>query len=492
MLLVERHIVNKQNKQFKQIDHLCFLSKNLYNTALYTIKQEYLKSGKFLRYSDLDNKLRSENNIDYKLLPNNTSQQILRKLDKNIKSYFVLLKMWKKNKKSLNGCPKFPRYKHKISGRNLLIFTYAQFTVKKNGYIPFPKMTGLNILKTNIKELDSIVEMRIIPKNRSYVIEIVYEKPETEMIVNDNKAAIDLGVNNLATITFNNSYKTYIINGRPLKSINQYYNKLKSEYQSDLMKRNVKITNVITLEHTKINKVINDTNNNYLKTSKLNDEINLTIDVSKFYNSNRIINLTNKRNNKVLDYLHKSSCKVVNILKENNISELVIGYNPTWKQEINIGSKNNQNFVNIPFLTFINQIVYKCKLQGINVIVNEESYTSRASAMSLDVIPVYKKSNGKIDSDNETNVSNSVTTTPKVKCESDSNKSSSTNKTVYKFGGYRLKRGLYKVKGIKNPINSDVNGSLNIGRKAFGNEYVSNHIIEFNRGHGYCPVKISC
>lgn len=316
MILVEQHIIKPTNHLWVIMDNLCFQSKNLYNSALYKIKQEYLISGKYLRYIDLEKLFRDENNIDYFAIPTATSQQILRLLDQNVKSFFGLLKAYKKNKKSLNGCPRFLKYKDKIKGRN--IFIIRGDTIRyDNGYLLFPKRLNIDPVKSkNITNREQINQVRIIPSSGCYKIEIVYEKIENELLPDNGKySAVDLGVNNLTTLTTNNGeLKPLIINGKIIKSFNQYFNKRKSKIQSELKKN-----------HNK-------------------------------YNSKRINNLQLKRDNKIKDYLHKTSRIVVNYLKNNNINTLIIGYNKEWKSGINIGKVNNQKFVNIPYSNLINML----------------------------------------------------------------------------------------------------------------------------------------
>ena len=405
MKQVEKHIITKSHKQFNQIDHLCFLSKNLYNSTLYYVKNTFEATNKYPRYNEIEKVFRETKQENYVALPNNTSQQIMMLMDKNIKSFFALLKKFKKDKGSLNGCPKFPRYKHKTKGRNILVFTENQFKLK-NGYIYFPKKTSLNPIKTNIKK--DICQVRIIPNASCYTIEVVYNKKEKALKVNDNKASIDLGIANLATLTFNNSKDSYIINGNPLKSINQFYNKQRAHLQSD--------------------------------TKKKNDS----------YKSNRLTRLHFKRNNKVNDYIHKSSKKIVDLLVKQDISELVIGYNKEWKQNVNLGDKTNQNFCSIPHERFIELLKYKCRLKGINVLINEESYTSKCSALDKETIEYHSQ-----------------------------------------YVGDRVYRGLFKTKeGIL--LNADINGSLNIGRKVFENDYVDRFISHSlsDRGCVYHPIKV--
>lgn len=403
MKLVERHIIKKSDKKWKSLDDICFLSKNLYNSALYYIRKYKEENGKFIRYNDLEREFKLSNQKDYRELIVNSSQQTLMLVDKSLLSYFKLLSKWKKDKKSLFGCPKFPKYKDKIKGRFITVFTVNQIRLK-NGYIYFPKKSLIEPIKTNV---DSLKQVRIIPQSSCYIIEIIYEKQEKESIINNNYLSIDLGLNNLATFydTLNN--KSIIINGKPIKSINQYYNKKKTNIQSNLIKN-----------HNK-------------------------------YNSNKLNNLTLKRNNKIQDYLHKSSRFIVNYCVKNNISNLVVGYNKEWKQEINIGKRNNQNFVNIPYQKFIYMLEYKCKLEGIKFIQNEESYTSKCSALDLESLNKHEN-----------------------------------------YLGKRIKRGLFvSFREIK--INADLNGALNILRKVAPDK--EKEIIQTQRcrGQAIWPSKIN-
>ena len=240
MILTEQHIIMKNNPLWVVLDSLCFRSKNLYNSGLYKIKQEYLLSGKYLRYIDLEKMFREENNIDYFAIPTATSQQILRLLDQNVKSFFGLLKLYKKNKKSLNGCPRFLKYKDKEKGRN--IFIVRGDTIRlKDGHIIFPSKLNIKPIKSDkISSREQIKQARIIPCSGCYKIEIIYEKPDQILKENNNRySAIDLGINNLATLT-SNVGDTFIINGKIIKSINQQFNKRKAKIQSELKKNHNK------------------------------------------------------------------------------------------------------------------------------------------------------------------------------------------------------------------------------------------------------------
>ena len=378
MYLTERHIIKSNNPLFKELDNVCFLSKNLYNKALYLVRQHYFLTKEYLNYYEISRLMINSKDVDYYALPTRVSSQTLMLLDRNFKSFFSLIK--KKKNKDYDKPIRIPKYLDK-QGRYIAVFNKYAVSKKflKKGLIKLANISG--VVKTKVT-IDNIVEVRILPRNNHYILEVVYIKEEKPLLPNNGRyAAIDLGLNNLATVC-SNVEKPFIINGRPLKSINQRWNKHKAKLQSRLTD-NKKGSKQLTL-------------------------------------------VTEKRNNRVKDYLHKSSRKIVNFLVSNRISTLVIGYNEEWKQNINIGKQNNQSFVTIPFLIFVHQLEYKCKLEGINVILTEESYTSKCSF--LDNEPLEKKDN---------------------------------------YKGKRITRGLFKTSTNK-LINADLNGSLNILKKVFG------------------------
>lgn len=385
MILVEKHDYTKLSKHFNELDNLCFLSKNLYNVTLYHVRQHYFQHREYLSYNKI-NKL--SNDLfpdDYTALPRKVSQQVQKIVDNNFKSFFNHLKVRKQGER-IN----IPKYLHKVDGRQVVPFTKQAISYNNknvpNGYI---KLSGVSFLiKTKV---NNIQFARIVPKHNLITIEIGYEVKESEYINNNNYASIDLGVNNLATIT-SNVFKPFIVNGKPVKSINHYYNKKIAQLAS-------RHKNIWT---------------------------------------NKMYQITRKRDNKIKDYMHKASRYIVNHLVDNNINNLVIGYNKGWKQDTNTGKRNNQNFVQIPFLTFVQMLEYKCKLVGINVIIHEESYTSQSSFLHQDYIPTY----GKDDK-------------------------------INKFSGKRIYRGLYRNQD-KTSINADVNGSLNILRKTLIEQEVWN------------------
>jgi putative transposase len=350
MQLVERHIISKNNKNWKSIDYFSFISKNLYNQALYYIKQEYLKTGKYLRFYNVEKHLRLEDCENYKILPNNTSQQILMVLDKNIKSFFQLLKKYKKDKKSLNGIPKFPKYKDKEKGRNILVFTKNQFSLK-NEFIYFPKKINLNPIKTKV---DNIQQIRIITKSSCYVLEVVYNFKEVNKKQNSNYLSIDLGINNLCAITTNQpGLKPILINGKQIKSFNAYFNKLLASEKSQLKKNH-------------------------------NKEM-----------SNKIRRMYLCRENWINNFMHHISKMIVSYCIKNNINNIIIGKNKEWKQNINIGKANNQKFVMIPYDKLIQQMKYKSEKVGLNFILQEECYTSKCDSLALESVEKHEEYLGK-------------------------------------------------------------------------------------------------
>lgn len=384
MILVEQHVVKRSSPMFAEIDELAFRSKNLYNRANYSIRQTFFEGGVVLNYETLDKLLQSEES--YQALPRKVSQQILMVLARNWKAWSVASKEYTKNPAKFLGKPKLPKYKHKNDGRNLLIYTIQ--AIGKPGLkvgVINPSQTQLSITT----KVTDIKQVRIVPRLKHYVIEVVYERAcATNNLDPDLIAAIDLGVDNLAAVTSNHKgFRPILVNGKHIKSVNQFYNKRKAQLQS-LLKGNRKT-------------------------------------------SNRIASLSTRRNDRVDHYLHCASASIIKILVQHGIGTLVIGKNDGWKQDINIGKQNNQNFVSIPHARFIQQLEYKAMLAGIAIVITEESYTSIASALDFDEIPVHSKTDAKP-----------------------------------KFSGRRIKRGLYKSKNGA-LINADLNGSANILRKVF-------------------------
>lgn len=366
MIVVKRVVIKKSDSGYEELDHLCFLSKNLYNATLYRIRQHFFETGEHLNYNNINRMFTHENQIDYRSLPAKVSKMTQMLVDKAFKSFFTKIKNGDKKARPPKYLPK--------DGRQVVNYTKQALNRPNDRCI---KLSGTDItIQTGGREVQFV---RLVPLGKHIAIEIGMKVKEKEHINNGRYASIDLGINNLATLT-SNVAKPLIINGKPLKSINQYYNKKLAQEKSKL---------------------------------------------SKFgrWESNKTYRLHHKRNNKVNDYMHKSSRYIVNYLVSNNITTLIVGYNKGWKQNTNMSKVNNQKFVNIPFLKFINMLEYKCNLLGIRVIIQEESYTSKASF--LDNEDIIKKN---------------------------------------RYFGDRVQRGLFVTKQLIK-INADVNASYNILKK---------------------------
>ena len=346
----EQHRIKKSNKLYPIIDELCLKSKNLYNYGNYIIRQEYIETSKqkeaglieqahWIKYNELF-KICKETE-SYKTMGSNVGQATLRKLDKNWKSFFEAIKDYNKNPSKYLGEPKLPKYLPKEDGRYELGIDNNKFRIV-DGFIFFswkPLKMLNSTFRTTIPEGTKLMQCRFVPKNNEYIMEVIYEidVPETENITSERIAAIDLGVNNLITITTNCGIKPLVINGKPLKAINQYYNKKIADMRSEL---------------------------------KLRHGTDW---------SNKMQAFTTKRNNKVNDYIQKATKMVIDFCKENNIDTLVCGYNPGWKQESDMGKRVNQKFVSIPYESIVQRLSYKCENFGIKFIQTNESYTSGTS-----------------------------------------------------------------------------------------------------------------
>jgi len=393
MQLVEQHVINKTDPRYAVIDRAAFASKNLYNAALYEIRQSFIHQGTYLFYNQMDKIMQKHE--AYQMLPRKVSQQVLRLLDKNWKSFFAALEAYSEDSSKFLGWPRLPKYKDKTQGRNILVYTIQALSkpALKRGSV---KPSGLPIeIKTCQKNIDQV---RIVPRNGFYVVEIVYEREEVQTKVDPAlMASVDIGVNNLVALTSNKSgFIPRLVNGRPIKSVNQYYNKQREHYQKKMSKNH----------HT----------------------------------SRELDRITNKRTRRIDHYMHATSKHLIDLLVQEGIGTLIIGKNLFWKQDPTMRKTDKQHFVQLPHARFIDMLSYKAKLVGIQVIITEESYTSKASFLDLDPIPTY----GKEESEPV-------------------------------FSGRRVKRGMYKASD-KRKINADVNGSYNIMRKASPNVFRNNGV----------------
>ena len=329
------------------ISNLCHLSKNLYNQANYIIKNAEKEN--WIRYGDL-NKILKEESENYQSLPAQTSQQILKLLDKSWTSFFRAIKAWKKHPNNFYSKPNPPRYKKK-NGEHVLVFTNQQCKIK-DGILKFPKKVNLEI-KTRLLDATNLREVRIIPKGVGYVAEIVYEKEvEVEKKDESRVVGIDIGVRNLITIVNNIGLKPIVVKGGVAKSINQFYNKEKARVQS-------------------------------------------IYDLQGIKYGSKIQKLTVKRERKLNDYFHNVSRFVVDWCSKHDIGQIIVGHNDNWKQKVNIEKKNNQSFVQIPFDKLIQKIAYKAEEVGITLKEQEESHTSICSFLDNEPIEHHDRYLGK-------------------------------------------------------------------------------------------------
>ena len=393
MRLVERHIV-KDN----QFEDICLKSGLLYNYVLFNIRQGIF-DGNYLKEYDFSTKLCKENQFDFRNLPTAVSQQVIAQVFSSIRSWIRSKKEYEKNPSKFNSEPRLPKYK-RGKKQNMIVFTTSACRLNSDGCIHFIKNI-IQPIKTKIGD-NKLCQVRIIPQATCYVVEVIYEKKEQDLNLNkDNVLSIDLGLNNICTCISNVGISPFIVNGKVIKSFNQWYNKKKARLMS----------------------LIGDKGT-----------------------SRRINKMTCYRNCWISDKIHKISRYIIDICRSNNIGTIVIGQNRGWKQEINLGKRINQKFVEIPFSDLINKISYKAKLIGINLITHEESYTSKIDHMAFEPL---KKQDA--------------------------------------YLGKRKRRGLFQS-SIGKLINADINGAIGIGRKVFGDSYVSRII---DSGLAFNPIRIN-
>ena len=410
-LTLKQQVKHLSKKEFRNLKYLCHIAKNLKNQAIYNVRQYYFKNKKYLSYNENYKMLKNSEN--YKKLNSNMAQQILKEVDGSFKSFFGLLKLAKNGQYNFKDI-KLPKYLAKDGFTTLVI----GFVRLKDDILIVPYSNSFKKTHQEVKiklplvlKDKKIKEIRIIPKQHSRYFEIqyTYEVEEVQRELNENNAlGIDLGINNLCACVTNTG-ASFIIDGRKLKSINQYYNKTNAKLQS--IKDKQKIEH-ITLRQKRI---------------------------------------ARKRNNCINDYLSKAARIIINYCLNNDIGKIVLGYNEDFQRNSNIGSINNQNFVNIPYGKLRDKLIYLCKLYGIEFKLQEESYTSKASFFDGDEIPIYDKENPQ----------------------------------EYIFSGKRIKRGLYQTsKGYQ--LNADCNGALNILRKS----KVVDLSVLYNRGELDTPKRI--
>ena len=373
--------------QTGQLVNLCKVSNNLYNQALYLFRQALKNENRWLWYADMDKLMKNtpnlEGEINYRLLKAQVSQQILKVLDKNIKAYCKAIKDFKTNPAKYKAMPQLPSFRKRSGLFNL--YYPNQSAIIKNGEIRLAKDLEILIPQWDkYKErIQNFQQVRILPSGKKLKVEIVYRQEVKDADLDKSKyASIDLGIDNLATMVTDKG--SFLYSGKFLKSYNGNFNRQLAKLQSIKDKQGIK------------------------KATK------------------RMQNLYEKRDRYFEDAFHKYSRMIVNHLIENRIGNLVVGYNTGWKQSVNIGKRNNQKFVQIPFARLASYLKYKCRMAGIRFVENEESYTSKCDALAKEEI-------GKHES----------------------------------YLGKRVKRGLFRS-STGRYINADVNGAVNILRKVVG------------------------
>jgi putative transposase len=358
-------------------------------------------------YNFLDCLFKVLNQSDYKSLPAQSSQSTMKLVFQNWKSFFASLKEYYEKPSKFLGKPRIPRYSR--SAVKEVEFTNQDCVIKESKYLKFPKTKErLNIGKLGVTN-NKLKNVRVIPQYNQFVVELVFEKPKKEQVKQTSKhriMSIDLGVDNLATITTNTGMAPFLLKGGNVKSVNQYYNKMKAHFYG------------------------------ILRQGKSQKE--------GLFSSKRLVKLDAVRYRKLKDLFHKASFFMSELASFEEIDTIVIGHNKGWKQNSDMGKKNNQKFVQIPFNLLISMIQYKAEELGIKVVVTEESYTSKASFVDEDEIPTYGQKIEKIT-----------------------------------FSGTRITRGLYRSSN-GTILNADVNGSANIMRKYTNKEVFNFHIEDVN------------
>lgn len=319
MQLVEQTIIKQTDPRYQARDQAAFASKNLYNAANYLVRQSFIHQGKYIGYAEVFHRIKHHE--AYQALPRKVSNDVLRLVDKNWHAFFKAMEAWRQDPSKFLGRPKLPKYKDKTRGRNILLYDIQAISKPglKQGVI-VPSQLGISIPTKQHR----IKQVRIVPRIGFSMVETVYEREPVQAVVDDSLyAGIDIGLNNLATLTSNKrGFVSRMVNGRPVKSINQWYNKERARLQSHLTQH-------------------------------------------KRFTSRHLERLTTRRTRKITHYLHGASRRIIDLLVSEGIGHLVIGKNPEWKQEANMGKRTNQNFVSVPHARFIEMLTYKAELVGI-------------------------------------------------------------------------------------------------------------------------------
>jgi len=415
MLLTERILIKPSHSHYNQVRKLCRLTASVSNQALYYFRQNFFNHEQN-KWPQIDKLVKLKHQDMYSAIPNAISQSVIKKIGTDFDAFWKAYRQWQQAPEKFKAKPKIPHYQKLKTA-----IQPAQGISIKDGQLIFPKKLQIEPLKIHCTKDQAVLakadkatvkELRYVPHGSCFWLEIVYEQDKvlTEKDVNkrriklsqNNVFSIDLGINNLATLVSNKpGFHPVLFSGKPIKSLNQRFNKRKSKLQS-----------------------------------------------SKHHQM--MAHMAVKRFCQINDYFHKVSHKIIELCLTEDVGKIVIGINRGWKQKVNIGKQNNQKFASIPFQSLIDKITYKAKQYGIEVIEQEESYTSKADSLALDALPVYGKDKEKVT-----------------------------------FLGKRKQRGLYQSK-IGKLLNADVNGAINILRKVIGDDFVEGLI---DRGAVYTPMR---
>ena len=350
MRQVEKHVIKNGHNWFDYCTEITTISRQLYNTAQFTQRQGFFYGWGTKSQAKLDTLFKQNEN--YKAMPAKVAQPVLKQNADAWIAYYNALTAYKIDSSKFTGFPKPPNY---VDDKNLVKFNNQAIGKREfsKGCI-VPSMSPIRIpVKPGLK-FDDLCELRIIPKAGYFIVEVVYEIPEASQFfcsLNPGlNAAIDIGLDNLATIVFNDlTIQPIIVNGKPLKSANQFYNKQVAKFRGFLPNGKGK--------------------------------------------SRRIANIVRNRNQFVDSYLHQSTKMIVDEFLSLGVTHVSIGKNEQWKTHLNLGKHTNQNFTQIPHAKFIEILTYKLERVGITVKVGEESYTSKASTIDWDIIPTYHRNN---------------------------------------------------------------------------------------------------
>ncbi|HDR5731854.1 TPA: transposase [Bacillus anthracis] len=402
-----RRFTQKQNigracltaQEFRLLQRMSHSSKALRNVGLYTMKQSYLNYNKMATVKEVDTAMQAD--MNYWGIQSNSVQAVRRALFTEVKSFFKALEQWKKNPEKFTGRPKFPNYSHSTDKRIIEIYQVPK--VDENGFWMIPmsvafrkKFGSIKIRMPKNLRNKNISYIEIVPKQKGRFFEVhyTYEMHVSQMkkqpMTTSNALGCDLGVDRLVSCVTNTG-DAFLIDGKKLKSINQYFNKTIRNLQQK----------------------------------------NVENGLSKRIVTNKIAALWHKRERQIHGYIAQTVGLLFKKVKEFDIDTIVVGCNAGWKQNSHMGKKNNQKFVQIPFHKLIAAIENKCIKEGIRFFKQEESYTSKASFLDKDPVPVWSKD----------------------------------DRTQYRFSGKRITRGLYQSKA-GTCIHADINGALNTLQKS--------------------------